>query len=94
VYSDSGVPIYGLDITLPELRYAAEYDGEEFHTEAEDREADEERRDWLGGERDWTIDAFTKREVYDRKPSPVEQLQAGFAQSRRKSRLWTPRRRD
>lgn len=94
IYSDSGVPIYRLDISLPEVRYAAEYNGEEFHSEPEDQEYDEGRAAWLEGNRDWKIDPFTKVEVYGREQSPVPQLQAGFAEARRKSRLWTPRHRD
>jgi hypothetical protein len=94
IYSDLGVPIYRLDLALPELRYGAEYDGEAFHTDPEDREHDTERRSWLANERDWKIDPFTKVEVYGRHQSPVPQLQAGFAAARRKVSLWTPRRRD
>jgi hypothetical protein len=93
IYSDAGVPIYRLDISLPELRYGAEYDGEEFHTEPEDQEHDDSRRGWLTENRDWKIDPFTKTEVYGRDASPVPQLQAGYADARRHISLWTPRRR-
>lgn len=94
VCADSGVPTYRLDISLPEVRYAAEYDGEEFHTKPKDQEYDAERVAWLQDNRDWKIDPFTKIEVYGRDPSPVPQLQAGFAEARRTSQLWTPRHRD
>lgn len=93
IYSDGGVPIYRLDITLPDLRYGAEFDGEEFHTEAEDQEYDASRRGWITDHRAWIIDPFTKIEVYGRDPSPVPQLQAGYAEARRAVSLWTPRRR-
>ncbi|MCW2849629.1 MAG: hypothetical protein JWR90_3603 [Marmoricola sp.] len=93
IYSDDGVPIYRLDLAEPDALYAAEYNGEEFHTEDEDREYDEARAGWLGRERDWTIDPFTKREVYGRDLTPVPQLQAGYAEARRHRKLWTPHRR-
>ncbi len=94
ICSDDGVPIYRLDISLPEIRYAAEYNGEEFHTRPEDAEYDAERVAWLEDNRNWKIDPFTEVEVYGRNPSPVAQLQAGFAEARGKSSLWTPHRRD
>ena len=49
VYDDHGVAMYRLDLALPDLRYAAEYDGRRFHDENdEQREHDDERREWLG----------------------------------------------
>ncbi len=94
ICSDSGVPIYRLDLSLPEVHYAAEYDGHEFHSRPEDQDYDAARAAWLREERGWRIDRFTKTEVYDRAPSPVACLQAGFTQARRTSRLWTPHQRD
>jgi hypothetical protein len=93
ICADNGVPVYRLDIADPDVRYGAEYDGEEFHTEDEDREHDEGRRDWMRRERDWTIDPFTKAHVYAPGADPVPILQAGYAEARRNTSLWTPRRR-
>ena len=93
IYSDAGVPIYRLDITDPDVRFGAEYDGEEFHTEAEDQEYDETRREWVSSQRAWTINAFTKNDVYSRDAYPVPQLQAGYAAARKHVSLWTPRHR-
>jgi hypothetical protein len=93
IYSDEGVPIYRLDITEPESRYAAEYDGEEFHSSDADRQHDLGRREWIREHRGWTIDTFTKADVYDPSADPVGRLQAGFAAARRRVSLWTPRRR-
>ena len=66
------VPVLGpqgqtwwLDLGLPSLRLAAEYDGEEFHTEA-DRAHDEWRRDWLRRTQGWTIVVARKENVYGR----------------------------
>jgi len=94
IYSDDGVAIYRLDITAPEFRYAAEYDGEEFHSGDEAREHDEARREWISKNRSWKIDPFTKDDVYSPGADPVSQLQAGFALARRSVSLWTPRRRE
>lgn len=93
IYSDDGVAIYRLDITEPESRYGAEYDGEEFHTSDEDQQHDKGRREWISEHREWTIGPFTKAEVYNPSADPIAQLQAGFATARRKVSLWTPRRR-
>lgn len=45
---------YWLDLGLRRWRFAAEYDGEQFHTEA-DRPRDDGRRTWLSGSGRWTI---------------------------------------
>jgi len=54
-----GVPTFRLDLAYPHARVAVEYDGEEFHTSEEDREADEKRRDWLE-RHGWTVIVVTK----------------------------------
>ncbi len=89
VYDDHGIGIYRLDITLPELLYAAEYDGEENHTSDEDREYDEDRRLWCARERQWLFEVFTKIDVYDRRPDPLARLAGGFTRARQRT-LWTP----
>jgi very-short-patch-repair endonuclease len=93
IYADSGVPRFRLDIADPNVRYAAEYDGEEFHSQIEDQEYDEARQEWISANRSWTIDRFTKRDVYERDADPIPRLQAGYAAARRSISLWTPRRR-
>ena len=57
---------YRLDIGLPELRYAAEYDGEEFHTLTHGPRARRERRACARDARHWHFEVFTKTDVYDR----------------------------
>jgi hypothetical protein len=42
-----GVPTYRLDLAYPKARIAIEFNGEEFHTSATDRENDRRRREWL-----------------------------------------------
>ncbi|MGN6780899.1 MAG: type IV toxin-antitoxin system AbiEi family antitoxin domain-containing protein [Marmoricola sp.] len=87
---DAGVPLYRLDVPSPEVRYAAEYDGEQFHTEAADVTHDEERRDWIRTHRCWQIDAFTKQDVYGVNTTIGERLAIGFTNARRSVSIWTP----
>lgn len=54
-----GVRTYRLDYAYPHARVAVEYDGEEFHSTPEDREADRVRRQWLR-DHGWTVIVLTK----------------------------------
>ena len=89
VCDDNGVPRYRLDLALPECRYCAEYDGEVFHDE-DHREHDEGRRSWLDAERSFTIQVFTKADVYTPRADPVPRLQAGLRAARERCGLWVP----
>lgn len=88
VHDDNGVGLYRLDLALPEACFAAEYDGEEFHSSDEDREYDEARRTWLGVQRRWHIEIFDKTDLYPRHADPIPRLQSGLAIAR--SKLATP----
>ena len=68
---------YWVDIGLPELCFGAEYDGEEFHDEA-DQPHDEGRRDWLRDERGWTIEVARKASVYGREQDIQQRLRIGY----------------
>jgi very-short-patch-repair endonuclease len=59
-----GVPTYRLDLAYPHARVAIEYEGEEFHTSDEDREADERRREWLE-RHGWIVIVVTKESFSD-----------------------------
>jgi hypothetical protein len=89
VYDDDGVAIYRLDLALPDCRYAAEYDGEKFHTD-DDQPRDETRREWMSTQRWWVIDVFTKEEVYPRSADPAARLAAGMRLARSRMGLWVP----
>lgn len=80
VADDNGVPRFRLDLAIPRIRFAAEYDGEEFHT---DTRHDEERRGWLD-DRGWTIAVFRADGVYRPRADPAPRLRAGIAQARRR----------
>jgi len=59
-----GVPTYRLDLAYPHARIVIEYNGEEFHTSDEDREADAKRREWLE-RHGWTVIVVTKESFSD-----------------------------
>jgi hypothetical protein len=77
---------YWLDIGLPELCFAAEYDGEEFHDETQAAH-DRSRREWLRHEGGWTIEVARKENVYGREQDIHRTLRIAyddaFAASRR-----------
>ncbi len=54
-----GVPTYRLDLAYPRARVVVEYDGEEFHTLANDHERDRKRREWLR-DHGWTVIVVNK----------------------------------
>lgn len=81
VYDDRGVGIYRLDLALPELLFAAEYDGVEFHSSDEDSEHDDSRRAWLDESRRWTIEVFVNKDVYPPLADPGSRLRSGMAKA-------------
>lgn len=90
IRDDDGREIYRLDVPAPEVRYAAEYDGEEFHSTEADRAHDLERRAWISRERHWTVAAFGKEDVYGRTTDITRQLRVGFTSARRSVSFWVP----
>ena len=88
VENDLGVPIFRLDLTAPELRYAAEYDGAEFHDD-EQRAHDGARRNWMRDQRGWVIDVFRKESVYAMRPDPRDLLLQGVINARTNLSRWT-----
>lgn len=64
ILDDFGNELFYLDLGLPEIRYAAEYDGAEWHSSDAAKERDHSRRTWLREERNWTIDVFKKEDVF------------------------------
>lgn len=74
---------FRLDIADPVTKFAAEYDGEEFHG-ADRREHDRLRREMLAAA-GWTVVVFTKEEVYARDVAYVR-LQSEFQKALRRRR--------
>lgn len=90
VDDDAGVPIYRLDVPCAEVRFATEYDGEEFHSTAADLEHDEVRREWLRVQRRWTIVPTGKGDVYGPKSDLPDRLSHGFRDARKRTSFWIP----
>ncbi len=89
VHDEWGVPVHRLDLALPALKYAAEYNGTRFH-EGEDQErADEDRLRWFE-HRDWVLDVFWKSDVYGRDADPARRLQDGVERARSRLGAWVP----
>lgn len=86
VTDDDGWEAYRLDLGLPELRYAAEYDGVAWHSSATQRARDRRRRAWLRDERGWVIDVLGADEVFRHPARAVEMLRAGVAHAERRLR--------
>ncbi len=87
---DNGVALYRLDIALPDCRFAAEYDGQLFHSRPEDVEHDRSRRNWLDEEGSWVVDVFDRDDVYAPGADPAPRLHTGLRLARSRSGLWVP----
>jgi hypothetical protein len=90
VLDDSGREVYYLDLGVPDLRFAAEYDGEEFHTSEEDRDHDAERREWIRRERDWTIRAVRRHNLFGATRDIESILHQGVDEARRSLGAFRP----
>ncbi len=84
ILDDSGREIYYLDLGVPELRFACEYDGAEFHSSDEDREHDRARRAWIEENRGWIIEVVRKENVFGPTRDVERILYDGIARARRR----------
>ena len=80
-YDDDGTPRYRIDLGSPEVRYGAEFFGEEFHDD-DVAEHDEVRLAWLGKERSWLMEVFRKDDVYGSELAAGDRLWRGFEAAR------------
>jgi len=71
-----------LDIANEEVRYAAEYDGAEWHSSPEQREHDRQRREAMR-DAGWTLDAFAAADVFGVHRTVDARLRAGVVAARR-----------
>ena len=83
VYHPFGSEPWRLDLAVEELRYAAEYDGVEFHSSDEDVERDEFRRGWMRDEEGWVIDVLRRDDVYGRGANPSRIFRLGLGKARK-----------
>jgi hypothetical protein len=84
ICDDAGREIYYLDLGVPELRFACEYDGAEFHSSEEDREHDRVRRSWIEEHRGWIIEVVRKENVFGQARDVERILYEGVARARRR----------
>ncbi len=77
-----GRVIFWLDIGLEDFLFAAEYDGEEWHSSEEDREHDEWRRSWLATNQAWLVEVYRRTNVFGRQQDAIELLAAGYRKAR------------
>jgi hypothetical protein len=86
---------YYLDLSAPQLKYGAEYNGPRWH--GSDRTAyDAERIAWLVDHDDWIIDVFERADVYGPGRDAGLRLRQGVERARRRfgSLSWTGQTRD
>jgi hypothetical protein len=73
-----------LDLGVTEIRFAAEYDGEAYHSTDEQIEHDRQRREYLDDVERWVIKPVRKENVYGRHRDVEPILYEGVAESRRR----------
>lgn len=88
-----GIVLHRLDLGLPELRYAVEYDGVEWHSSPAQRVHDRRRRTWLREHEGWVVDVVGREEVFTRPDLAVATFRAGIARARARWRPGSPVRR-
>ncbi|GAB2855434.1 type IV toxin-antitoxin system AbiEi family antitoxin [Nocardioides pacificus] len=74
--ADGGV--FFLDMGLEELLFAAEYDGERWHSDPADMEYDAQRRAWLAAEAGWRIEVFGRAHVFGQSQDAFARLAAAY----------------
>lgn len=73
-----------LDLGLRSHRFAAEYDGQAWHSSPDQRRRDDARRAWLRGA-GWTVVVLGRADVYDRQTA-IDSLAEAWRQHRREHR--------
>jgi hypothetical protein len=79
---ENGRVISWLDMGLEELFFAAEYDGEEWHTSDEQVDHDDRRRARLSRHHGWRIEVFRRQHVYGPTQDADVRLRAAFRRAR------------
>ena len=74
--------LYFVDVGCDELRFGAEYDGEEFHG-PEQQEHDATRREWITDHEGWILRVVRKQNVHGPGSDVERVLLAGVAEARR-----------
>ena len=77
-----GVEVAYLDMGLEDWLFAAEYDGEQWHSDDDDVEHDTARRGWLRNQRRWWIDVFRKEHAFGHAQTAETRLRQAAAAAR------------
>lgn len=77
ICDDYATAIYRVDIGCADVPYAAEYDGEEFHSDPEQRRRDGGRRKWIA-DRGVQVDVFVKADVFGSPMRTMSRLRNGY----------------
>lgn len=85
ILDDWGVELYRLDMGVPEIRYASEYDGLAWHSSPEQREHDRRRRAWLQ-DRGWVIDVLRYDDVFGHPDRAARIFRSGLDRAERRTR--------
>jgi len=81
ILGEWGVERYRADMGLPEIKYAAEYDGVEWHSSPESRNHDAERRTWMRKKRGWTVDVLRKGDIFGAHQRAADIFRSGIARA-------------
>jgi hypothetical protein len=84
IHDASGHAIYYLDLGVRDLRFAVEYDGEEFHSSDADVDHDKRRRRWIEQNHGWIIVPVRKNNVFGPTRDIERILYQGVADARRR----------
>jgi hypothetical protein len=87
--------MFYLDLAVPSLKYAAEYNGARWHDD-DHATYDSARMAWLVEHESWIIDVFASDDVYGSGCDPGLRLKQGIEKARRRygSLAWTGQNRD
>jgi hypothetical protein len=85
-----GRVIYRIDLGVEDLFFGVEYDGEEHHSSAEDREHDRIRRRDLAERFDWLVIPVTKANVFGAGRDIERLLHEGVREARRRRGRFRP----
>lgn len=82
IRTPGGRELYRIDLGVEELRFGVEYDGEEHHTSAADREHDRLRRQDLGLRFGWLVKPVRKVNVFGSRRDIERILHEGIREAR------------
>lgn len=82
IMGGAGQVFYRLDLGCREIRYAAEYDGEDYHSTPEQLAHDRSRREIIRQRHAWGIDVFRRSDLFGPQERTWAMLHRGFRQAR------------